>query len=156
MNRLSMRARTVFGWVLSLALLIGIAGPLFGTCTQGDDDPWLAGLFVFAPLGLAGLAMAASGARLGRRYSLFAIPHIATLMLGAQFIPSYFSQTTIKGVHVCSVRAGGGFEDPASLAQQLWAPSWFMVSLVLVYVVFLFWRSGHVTRNLPKLRILTP
>lgn len=141
-----MHARTVFGWILSLSLFIGIAGPLFGTCTQGDDDPWLASLFVLAPVGLAGLVMAASGAKSGRRYSLFAIPHIATLMLGGQLIPIYFSQTTIKGIHVCAVREGG-FEYSASLAQQLWAPSWFIVLLVLVYVILLFWHSGHAARH---------
>lgn len=143
-SRLAMRARTIFGWVLSLALLIGIAGPLFGTCTQGDDDPWLAGLFVLAPIGLVGLAVAAAGSKLGRPYSLLAVPHVATLILGAQFIPTYFSQTTIRGIHVCSVREGSGFDIPASIAQQLWAPSWLGILLVLVYVVFLYWRKNHV------------
>jgi hypothetical protein len=68
-------------------------------------------------------------------------------MLGAQLIPSYFSQTTIKGFHVCSVHEGGGFEAPASLAQQLWAPSWLMVSLVQVYLILLFWSSAHGARH---------
>lgn len=142
-----MRTRTVFGWFLSLALLIGIAGPLFGTCTQGDDDPWLAGLFVLAPVGLVGLAIAATGAKLGRFYSLLAIPHVATLLLGGLFIPTYFLHTTIRGLHVCSVREGGGFDTPASIAQQLWAPLWFCILLVVAYVVSLYWRKNHVGRG---------
>jgi hypothetical protein len=139
-----MHTRTVLGWILSWALLVGIAGPLFGTCTQGDDSPWFAGLFVYAPVGLAGLAIAAAGAKSGRPYSLLAVPHCATLILGIQFIPTYFSQTTIRGIHVCSVREGHSFDASASIAQQLWAPTWFGVLFVVAYVVFLYWRKNHV------------
>jgi hypothetical protein len=141
-----MCARTVLGWILSWTLLIGIAGPLFGTCTQGDDTPWLVGLFVYAPVGLIGLAIAAAGAKSGWLYSLLAIPHLATLILGVQFIPSYFSQTTMRSIHVCSVREGGDLGASASIAQQFWAPSWFGILLVVVCVVFLYWRKNHADR----------
>jgi hypothetical protein len=137
-----MHMRAVLGWILSLALLVGIAGPLFGTCTQGDDSPWSAGLFVYAPVGLVGLVVAAADAKSGRLYGLLAVPHFATLILGIQFIPAYFLQTTIRGIHVCSVREGHGFDASASIAQQLWAPLWFGILLVVAYVVFLYWR-GH-------------
>lgn len=142
-----MRTSAVFGWVLSLALLVGIAGPLFGTCTQGNDDGWLAGLLVFAPIGLVGLAFAAKGAKLGPRYSWLAAPHVATLILGGQLIPLYFSKTTIGGFHVCSAREDCGITDTPSLLQQLWAPAWLVILLILGYVVFLYWRKDGAFRN---------
>ena len=142
-----MRASTIFGWLLSLALLVGIAGPYFGTCTQGDDDSWLAGLLVFAPIGLIGLMFAAKGAKLGPRYTWLALPHLATVAIGVQLIPSYFMQTTIGGIHVCSVRDGGGFNEAPSLLQQVWAPAWLAILFIIVYVVLLYWQKYFAVRH---------
>ena len=146
-SRFDMRTSAIFGWVLSLALLVGIAGPLLGTCTQGDDDGWLAGLLVFAPIGLIGLAFAAKGAELGPRFSCLAMPHVVTLILGGQLIPTYFSKTTLGGQHVCSVREGGGFDGVPSLIQQLWAPAWLAILVALGYVVLLYWRKGQAAHH---------
>jgi hypothetical protein len=142
-----MRTSAILGWALSFALLVGIAGPLFGTCTQGDDDGWLVGLLIFAPLGLSGLALAAKGAKLGPHYSWLALPHLATLVLGSQLIPLYFLKTTIGGLHVCSVREGGDFGSSPSLPQLLWAPAWLVILLTLAFVIFLYWRKDNATQD---------
>ena len=129
-----MRATAIFGWFLSFALVLGIAGPLFGTCTQGDDSPWRAGLLVFAPVGLVGLALVATGTAFGVRYLWFAFPHVLTVALGLYLVPVYFSGTTLGGQHVCSVREGSRFGEAPSLLQQAWAPAWLSILLVLGYV----------------------
>ncbi len=136
-----MRTLTFFGWLLSWALLVGIAGPLVGTCTQGDDGPWVGGLIAFAPVGLLGLALAGIASPRGRRYRWLAAPHVVTALLGVYLIPTYFLQTTVHGRHVCEVRDGNSFDPAASFAQQLWAPAWLAILLVLAYVVFRYWRK---------------
>lgn len=131
----------IIGWLLTLALSIGIAGPLFGTCTQGDDKPWISSVIFFAPIGLIGLALAAVGAKLGRWFCWLAIPHILTVALGCYLIPRYFIYTTLGGQNVCFVREGSNADLSASLLQRLWAPAWFIMLALLVWVIVSYWRG---------------
>ena len=136
-----MRAAAIIGWLVSLGLLLGAAGPLFGTCTQGADGPWIASLIFYGPIGIAGLAIAYFGAPLGRQYLWLAAPHILTFALLVYFIPLYLTNTTISGIPVCNVREGHGIGEPASMLQRLWAPVWVLFTLGLLGVVWQYWRS---------------
>jgi len=133
-----MRTLAVFGWLFSLGLLMGIAGPLFGTCTQGDDGPWIASLTFYAPIGLFGLLLAWRGAQAGRHFCWLAAPHILTLALGSYFVPLYL-QTTFGGQDVCSVREGGSYGITVTVLQRAWAPSWFCLLVALVWVFSRYW-----------------
>src|SRR5437868_11338915 len=120
-----MRALATFGWLFSLGLLVGIAAPLFGTCIQGDDGPWMASLIVYAPVGLLGLIVAWRAPQAGRQFCWLAAPHILTIALGCYFVPFYSLKTTFGGLDVCSAREGGFYGVPTTVLQRLWAPSWF-------------------------------
>ena len=132
------------GWLLSLGLLLGVAGPLFGTCTQGSDDPWIASLIVYAPIGIVGVVLAAWTARIGRSFYWLATPHVLTLGLGVYLVPFYFWFTTIGGIDVCSAREGTSFDIAPTLVQRLWAPTWLVLLVILVMVVNSYWRANRV------------
>jgi hypothetical protein len=140
-ENLYMRTRAFVGWFISLSLTVGIAGPLFGTCTQGSDDPWMAGLFFFGSIGLIGLLVAWTGAPAGQRYLWFATPHIITLGLMVYLVPNYLMQTTFGDSDVCSVREGVSYEMPVSMLQRLWAPAWLIIAIVLILIILQYWRG---------------
>ena len=136
-----MRTLAVFGWLLSLGLLMGIAGPLFGTCTQGSDDPWTASLIFYAPIGLFGLLLAWRGSPTGHHFCWLAAPHILTLALGSYFVPVYL-QTTFGDQDVCSVREGASYGITVTALQRAWAPSWFCFLVALVWVFSRYWLAN--------------
>jgi hypothetical protein len=134
---------TVIGWLISYFLLIGIAGPIFSTCTQYDSDAWLASLISYGPIGIIGLLILVFGRKLSRVFCFFALPHILTIGLAVKFIPFYFLETTVKGLHVCTAREGWPESDIMStpLWQKLWAPIWTVYILCLIGVFILHWFS---------------
>jgi len=91
------------GWFLSYFQMVVLIP--FGTCTQGDDDPWSASL-LYAVVPLIGLILIILSSKATRKSSLMGIPHIFTLFLIIWNTPSYWIRVTFQGQHICA-----GFED---------------------------------------------
>jgi len=132
------------GWIISYALLYGLIGPFFGTCTQGSDDPWIIGLIIAVPLTAISLPMIACGVSAGRKMLWLTVSHVFSLLIAAYVLPFYFLKTTIKGIDVCSAREGLPYNVPTTLWQRLWAPTYVFLILSLC---LLFWRQWRRTGN---------
>lgn len=118
----------------------------FGTCTQGDDDPWCASL-IYAVVPLVGLVLILVSSIKIRR-SLMGIPHFITLILILINTPSYWIRVTFKGQHICA-----GFDKEYSAAfepqfwHRLWAPCVTILGLAFVVIGFLYFKNHLRLRN---------
>lgn len=119
------------GWFLSYFQIVVLIP--FGTCTQGDDDPWAASLF-YAVVPLLGLVLILVSS-IKIRKSLMGIPHVLTLSLILWNTPSYWLRVTFQGQHICA-----GFEEDLinaltpELWHRFWAPVVSIIGLSLVYL----------------------
>ena len=138
---------TIIGWVLSYFLLLGMAGPIFSTCTQYDSDAWLASLITYSPIGILGLLILFFSRKGSKLFCFFDLPHLITIILACKFIPFYFIKTTMNGLHVCTAREGWLVSDfmVTPLWQRLWAPVWVIYIFCLIAVVTLNWSSPKKT-----------
>jgi glucan phosphoethanolaminetransferase (alkaline phosphatase superfamily) len=134
----------IVGWVLSYALLNGLIGPFWGTCTQGDDSPWVIGLIFDVPITAISFLLVAYGISAGRKLLCLAIPHVLTIIAAAYVLPFYFLNTTVKGIDVCSARESLPYDVPTTVMQRLWAPVFFML---LLTVCLLFWKQWQAENN---------
>ena len=122
------------GWILSYFQIIVLM--TFGTCTQGDDDPWRASL-IYSVVPFLGLILILVSSRNYRR-SLIGIPHILSLFLILYNTPPYWLRVTIQGQHICAGfdKGYGGAYEP-QLWHRLWAPWVTILGLSFVVIGFL-------------------
>jgi uncharacterized membrane protein len=105
------------GWGLSYFQILVLIP--FGTCTQGDDDPWRASLMC-SVVPLIGLILILVSSKEVRK-SLMGIPHIFTLLLILWNTPSYWIRVTFQGQHIC---AGFHNDYMNSFEPELWHRMW--------------------------------
>ncbi len=126
------------GWFLSY-FQIWVLIP-FGTCTQGDDDPWAASLFYLtAPLLGLVLILVSSGKI---RKSLMGAPHVITLGLILWNTPSYWLNVTFQGRHICAGYSKwhlNSFEP--EIWHRFWAPVVTITGLAFVVTGFIYFRN---------------
>ena len=126
------------GWVLSYFMLWVLIP--FGTCTQGDDDPWLASFF-YSVVPLIGLVLILISS-IKIRESRMGLTHVLTLLLIVFNTPSYWISVTFKGQHICA-----GFDsyyinsfEPA-LWHRLWAPYVTILGLAFIVMGITFFKN---------------
>ena len=124
-------ALIIIGWIFSYMNIIALVP--FGTCTQGDDDPWKASFF-YAGIALIGLLILLVGLRDNNKYPVFGVPHLLSIILILWNITPYWTRTTFQGQHVCTVFTGVDFSDfETKIWHRLWAP--LITTLEIVFIM---------------------
>jgi hypothetical protein len=129
----------IIGWILSYLHIIAVIP--FGTCTQGDDDPWRGSLF-FALIALFGFLLIILGSIKSNKKSFMGLPHFFSLILILFNTPSYWIRVTFQGRHICA-----GFNDEylnsfdPELWHRFWAPIITIEGLIFVFLGYIFFRN---------------
>jgi hypothetical protein len=127
------------GWVLSYFQIVVLIP--FGSCTQGDDDPWLASLY-YAVVPVIGFILIIATSKGIRKSSLMGIPHIFTLFLIFWNTPSYWIRCTFQGQHICAGFSNdyiNGFQPV--LWHRFWAPIVTMLGFTCVVLGFIYFKN---------------
>ncbi|KPA10177.1 membrane protein [Candidatus Magnetomorum sp. HK-1] len=127
------------GWILSYFQILVIVP--FGTCTQGDDDPWTASL-IYSILPLLGLIIILVSNKENRESTSMGLPHIITLIAILWNTPSFWIRCTFQGQHICA-----GFDKDLinafgpELWHRFWAPVVTIMGLAFVVLGFRYFKN---------------
>ncbi|MGI9332205.1 MAG: hypothetical protein ACR2RL_03525 [Gammaproteobacteria bacterium] len=110
-----------------------------GTCTQGDDDPWAASLFIYLPLLCVALCLAYLGLPNARVLRWLTLPHAFTLIIALMWVTPYLLGATFGGEHMCTVREGSYYGVEMAAFQPYWAPIQLAALGVLGFVIWRYW-----------------
>jgi hypothetical protein len=126
------------GWVLSYFILWVLIP--FGTCTQGDDDPWLASFF-YSAVPLLGLVLILISS-IKIRESRMGLTHVLTLLLIVFSTPSYWIRVTFQGQHICT-----GFDNNCintfepEFWHRMWAPYVTILGLIFLFIGIVYYKN---------------
>jgi len=111
------------------------------TCTQGNDDAWLATLTVYTPLLIILLLFSFIALPNAKALKWLTLPQFILIPYSMYISCRYFIGVTFQGNHPCTICTDVNFNDyPYSFWTNYWAPVQLIVLSICAYTIFLFWK----------------
>ncbi len=129
------------GLVLLWAAVFSIPAVQITTCTQGDEDNWLASLLFYLPASLLILCLAFVGTSKPAGIRWLSLPLLGLVPWAGIVAARFTYGATLLGDHLCTVSTGeAGFNSyPSSWWGAAWGPAQLTFLALVIWCIYKYW-----------------